>query len=93
MARGVRDLSSVDSEEMFRFDLIIRNIVYGLQSAYVRFELDGMARSEFEELLPVLDSLFRGPGARAWWQKRGKEFNAEFQSFVNDRLGLGKPAV
>jgi len=85
-ARGTSDYLALSGTDKMRFELLISNILSGMQGAYVRHISLGGDDASFDGSLRVLDSLLARPGVREWLKTAEPDWRPEFDELVRERL-------
>ena len=83
--RGLEGTRDMDRAELFRFNMLLRNVFSEFHSAYVR-HLAWTADPEAFVGQRVLDSMLANQGVREWVRSTDADWRPEFRRFVDKRL-------
>lgn len=86
LLKGSRSYQTLESDEKFRFGLLLRNILSSIQGGYIRqlsVEHDPM---QFEGSARVLDEMLANPGVQEWLSETDPDWRPQFREFVDKRL-------
>ena len=90
--QGLRDRSSLNSDEQVRFDMVMGNLIGGLSSSIVDQMTLGFYGSDAapDQRLQIQQFL-SSPGGAAWWGLYGGGFPPMFQRFVAEKVRPRQP--
>ena len=85
--KGLADYRSLRPAEMFRCDMLFRNLFSAIQGAYIRQLTIGGDPERFEGIRKPLDALLDNPGILQWLEHNEPDWRPEFVKFVAARAG------
>ncbi len=83
--RGLESIRGMDRGEMFRFNLLMRNVFSEFHGAYVRHQAWSTDPDSFVGQR-VLDAMLGNKGVREWLATTDADWRPEFKAFVKKRV-------
>ena len=81
--RGRKDLSSLTSEEFYRFSNLALQSFSFFTAGYFQYSRGTLHESDWHENMAVIQFWLRGEGCRQWWVKVGRHmYGSEFVAFI-----------
>jgi len=81
--RGNADPTSLNEKELVRYRLLIHNILMGISNVHAQTALTGLATSNWESQLPVIERVVSTSGGTWFWDTYRDEFEETFRGEVD----------
>jgi hypothetical protein len=90
--QGLADRSSLNPEELVRFDMILGSLIGALSSSIIdQMTLGFYGGDSISDQRSNVRLFLSTPGGAAWWSIYGGGFPARFQRFVDDEALARRP--
>lgn len=86
LLRGFESYKGLERPDKFRFGMLLRNILSGIQGGYVRQLAVGHDPEEYAGIAHVLDEVLINKGVREWLKENTPDWRPAFRDFVDARL-------
>ena len=86
LLRGFRSYLDLERPDKFRFGMLLRNILSGIQGGYIRQLAVQHDPLDFEGVARVLDEVLVHQGVREWLGENTPDWRPAFRDFVDARL-------
>lgn len=84
--QGSKDPESLDEEAIFRYRLLVHNILLAESNVYAQYTLTGLSESNWETQLLIVIRVISTPGGTWFWKNHKYEFEVTFRKEVDDAL-------
>ncbi len=88
MLKAFKSYEDLDKTEKFRFGLLLRNILSGMQGAFIRQMSVEHDPEGFAGSARVLDEILANRGVREWLSTNSPDWRPEFQKFTEARVKI-----
>jgi hypothetical protein len=87
--RGRKDLSSLTSDEFYRFSNLALQSFSFFSAGYFQYSRGTLHESDWHENMAVIQFWLRGEGCRQWWVKVGMHmYGSEFVTFIESQIRM-----
>jgi hypothetical protein len=86
LLRGVPDPEMLDGQDSYRFSLMIQAYILEYSNFYMHYKAGALDKQTFESLDSQMRNFCNAPGLKAYWERSGNNYPAEFREYMNNEV-------